>query len=459
MPRVALSMIVRNEGSTLRRCLDSVRGVAHEIVIADTGSTDDTPVIAREYGARLIQVPWEDDFARARNHALQEVQCEWILSLDADELLDPSAAPEIAAITAAPDAAGYLVAIRNYVLRLDDHVWDRPAMPNDSPLPEARAYPAYVDHENVRLFRRDPRIFFVGRVHESVGPQIEACGLALRRASFRIHHFGLAADAPTRARKNRLYRALGQRKVREMPRNAQAHLELGLVELENFDSPREALACFERACRLKPGFGVAWFFAGLAHFRLGQFRSALRCLHEAEKQGHATAFVEETIGDAHYNLGQFAESRQAYERALALAPSASLESKSGLASARAGSAEEGLQRVRGALEQRSDLPELHDRLIVLLAWLGRSSEAALAAEGKLRAVTAAPPGDFARAAHLWAGQGNWARATAVLHVGLQLYAGDPILTQSLGDLVDREGAGVNQLVTALDKTKVRTSRD
>ena len=58
--------------------------------------------------------------------------------------------------------AGYQVSIRNYVLSLEDRIWDRPAQPNDFRLPAAQAYPAYVDHENVRLFRRDPRIFFVG---------------------------------------------------------------------------------------------------------------------------------------------------------------------------------------------------------------------------------------------------------------------------------------------------------
>src|SRR5690606_28118797 len=127
-------------------------------------------------------------------------------------------------------------------------------------LPEAQPYSAYVEHENVRLFRRQPEIRFVGRVHESVGPSIEASGLALDRADLRIHHFGLAADPETRARKNRFYRDLGRKKVQEMPGNAQAHFELGLVELDNFHNDAEALRCFERACRLNPRLSVAWFF-------------------------------------------------------------------------------------------------------------------------------------------------------------------------------------------------------
>ena len=453
-------MIVRNESGTLRRCLESVRGVVDEIVIGDTGSTDGTSAIAREYGARIIDVPWDNDFSSARNRALAGVTSEWVLSLDADEVLDPAASAEFSALAATNDIAGYQVSIRNYVLSLEDRIWDRPAKPNDRPLPVSAAYPAYVDHENVRLFRRDPRVFFVGRVHESVGPQIEAAGLRLGRASFLIHHFGLAADAETRARKNRFYRELGKQKVLDMPENAQAHLELGLVELDNFGNLTEALHCFKRACQLNTRLGVAWFFAGLTHMRLGEDRDAIRCLQKAEQSGHATQAVAETTGDAQYNLGDFPASARAYKQATERPPeSVVLESKLGLALARAGSIEEGLRRICTAVRQRPGLGELHDRLILLLVWLERIPEAALAAENKLRSVQGAPGSDFVRSASLWAKQGDWARATAVLHVGLQLYPSDPLLNQSLADLASKEGSGVNQLVTNLKKSSAGPYQD
>jgi tetratricopeptide (TPR) repeat protein len=460
MPEVALSMIVRNEAQTLRRCLGSVRGTVTEMVIGDTGSTDGTPSIAREYGARVIEIPWDNDFAAARNLALAAVNSDWVLSLDADEMLDFSAGAAISALISAPAAAAYQVSIRNYVLSLEDRVWDRPAQPNDFRLPEARAYPGYVDHENVRLFRRQPEIFFVGRVHESVGPQVEALGLPIGRASFLIHHFGLTADAETRAHKNRFYRELGKRKVVDMPQNAQAHLELGLVELDNFGNLVEALVCFERACELNPRFGVAWFFAGLTQLRRGEHREAVRCLRKAEKCGHATPVVAETMGDSHYNLGEFAASVQAYRQALQRSPeSPLLESKLGLALGRTGATEEGLRKMRSAVQQRPDLADLHDRLILLLVWLERMPEAAVAAENKLRTMPGSSPSDFHRAASLWARQGDWARATAMLHVGLQLHAGDPLLNQALAELASREGSGVDQLVTALQNSTVRTFQD
>lgn len=90
--RLSVCMIVRNESANLRRSLASVRDVADEIVVVDTGSTDDTVAVARTFGARVAHVAWCDDFAAARNAALALATCPWILSLDADEELTPAGA-------------------------------------------------------------------------------------------------------------------------------------------------------------------------------------------------------------------------------------------------------------------------------------------------------------------------------------------------------------------------------
>jgi glycosyltransferase involved in cell wall biosynthesis len=450
MPKLALSMIVRDAASTLDACLKSAAGVVDEIVIADTGSNDSTPEIARSYGARVLQIPWENDFASARNQALAAVTAHWVLSLDADERLDPESARVIPTLLGAPPVAGYLVTIRNYVLSLEDRIWDRPATPNTSQWADAQSFPAYVEHENVRLFRRDARIQFVGRVHESVGPSIENSGLGLAHAPFLIHHFGLAADRETRARKNVFYRELGLQKILDMPDNPQAYLELGIVELDNFGNVSEALRHFERACELNPRLGVAWFFAGLAHSRLGVYRQAIRCLKTAQKQGHVTSFVAETIGDAHYNLGEFPQSVRAYKQAIqADRDSPLVESKLGLAILRAGGVEAGLEKILDAVRRQPEQPELHDRLILSFVWLERLAEAAAAAEDKLRRVRAPRPEDFRRAAGLWASLGEWKRSAAVLHVGSVIYPNNEVLKQALAELSANAGANVVEVIEKL----------
>src|ERR1700733_14329760 len=106
MPLLALSMIVRDAAATLRQCLESVRGIADEIVIGDTGSTDSTIEIAREFGARIIEVPWTNDFSAARNTVLAEVRSDWVLALDADEVLDLEAGRSLRELLGKSVAAG-----------------------------------------------------------------------------------------------------------------------------------------------------------------------------------------------------------------------------------------------------------------------------------------------------------------------------------------------------------------
>jgi hypothetical protein len=84
-PTLAACLIVKNEARHLAACLDTVAGFVDEIVVVDTGSTDDTVRIAQRRGARVVRAEWTDDFSAARNAALDVATADWILSVDADE--------------------------------------------------------------------------------------------------------------------------------------------------------------------------------------------------------------------------------------------------------------------------------------------------------------------------------------------------------------------------------------
>jgi tetratricopeptide (TPR) repeat protein len=86
---LSLCMIVKNEEAALPNCLSSVKDVVDEMVVVDTGSTDRTSDIAREFGARVYDFEWCNDFSAARNQSLKHVRGNWILVLDADEVLVP----------------------------------------------------------------------------------------------------------------------------------------------------------------------------------------------------------------------------------------------------------------------------------------------------------------------------------------------------------------------------------
>lgn len=87
-PFLSVCMIVKNEENVLRRCLDSIKGIADEIIIADTGSVDQTKDIALEYTDMVFDYIWVDDFSKARNFAASKASGEWIFVIDADEFVD-----------------------------------------------------------------------------------------------------------------------------------------------------------------------------------------------------------------------------------------------------------------------------------------------------------------------------------------------------------------------------------
>jgi len=438
MKSLALSMIVKDAARFLPQCLASVQSIAEEIVIADTGSTDTTVSIAESFGAKILRIPWKNDFAEARNSCLAQVRSEWVLSLDADEMLDESAASSLQLLISGNAPFAYQVAIRNFVSSLQDRIWDRPAIPNICSLPAGKPYPAFIDHENVRLFRNHPGIRFVGRVHESVGPSLIQHKLAIGKADFLIYHFGLALAPDERAAKNLFYRELGRQKLLEMPANAQAHLELGIVEMDNFANLEEALQLFSVACRLNPRLAAAWFFQGLVLHRLDRFTEALRCLRKSENLGHRTALVAETMGDALYNSASFSQAVLNYQTALQRDPvSPWLASKLGLALVRAGESAAGLRNLNSAIQKAPEVGELHDRLVLAHISGGNLSDAAEAMEAKLSSLIHPTAGDFLRAASLCSKLERLPRASQLIGLGLERFPDDKKLLMARSELLQR----------------------
>lgn len=88
MITISLCMIVKNEADVLRRCLESIVDLMDEIIIVDTGSTDNTKEVAAEFTDKIYDYVWQDDFAAARNFAFSKATMEYIYSADADELID-----------------------------------------------------------------------------------------------------------------------------------------------------------------------------------------------------------------------------------------------------------------------------------------------------------------------------------------------------------------------------------
>jgi tetratricopeptide (TPR) repeat protein len=216
-------MIVKDEERFLEDALRSVAGVVDEICIVDTGSTDRTREIALAAGARVLDVSWEDDFARARNAALAMARRRWIFVLDADERLAPGSREALVAIGRTRSSGrGKWISCRN----LTDDCKGSGAMSNAL----------------VRIFPNDDRIRYRNAIHEFVTIDGGECGLPADRTAIEIVHHGyLAAIVAERAKAERNLR-LSRRSAEREPSDPYHQYNLGMSSLLAGDRAGAVLA-------------------------------------------------------------------------------------------------------------------------------------------------------------------------------------------------------------------------
>lgn len=378
-------MIVKDGAAVLDRCLGSIAAFVDRMLIGDTGSTDRTVQIASSLGAEVIDIPWEGDFSRARNRLLKLCKSDWVLILDADEMVDEASGALIRKLIEAPGVHAYHNPRWNYMRDANARLGFQAARANPFLLGESRGYPAYVSLPTTRLFRSHPGIYYEGCVHETITRRLAALGLATANADFIVHHFGHAEDSDTeRQGKDALYHSLGERKLALNPEDAQALLEMGLAELEVTQRPHRALPHFERACRVSPDSPAAWLYSGMCLVRLNRLQEALERLARAERLGFRTGVLYLTIGDAHFQASQYREARAAYEQVGAAGYASPLSlAKMGACEVRLGKAKEGISRMQQAVKASPENRELYDMLAAAAVLCGDLSLAVETMQARL----------------------------------------------------------------------------
>ena len=235
-------MIAKNEEANLSRCLESVRGIAGEMIVVDTGSTDATPRIAAGFGARVVPFDFRFvDFSAARNAAIERASGRWILVLDADETLDSGSVARVESIVALNENAGYFLERWNHSADSD------------------RPFTDYV----VRFFSNRPNFRYRGRVHETIDASILAEGGRLHQTAIRIDHT-FSADPEARRRRNRWYIQILQEEIAADPSDS-SRLDFLAAEYHQLEMFDEATEIAERIVLARPRDARAHLFAGLYH--------------------------------------------------------------------------------------------------------------------------------------------------------------------------------------------------
>ncbi|MBN1850773.1 MAG: glycosyltransferase [Deltaproteobacteria bacterium] len=247
-PTISAIMIVRDEETNLARCLSSIRDQVDEIIIVDTGSTDATMDIAKKYGAKIFEHPWENDFSKHRNQSVGYANSDWLFQIDADEELilgDGSTLRET--VKACDDVDAILITLESR--------WENGLQSI---------------HNTIRIFRNLPHIRYKGRVHNEV--------VGVRTGKYvplRLFHYGYDVDEATFERKfHRTVNILLQ-DVKDDPKNPRAHHYLGISYLsknmydEAIQSAETAISLCRDQGNLSDLYSGSYYVASVAHMRQG----------------------------------------------------------------------------------------------------------------------------------------------------------------------------------------------
>ncbi len=321
--RLSLCMIVRDEEEMLPRCLAAVSGAVDELVIVDTGSSDATIEIAYSHGARVIEHEWTGSFAEARNVSFDAAGGDWLMYLDADEVLAREDAELLRSLTGRTWREAFYLSETNYTGDLDEGT--------------------AVTHNALRVFRNRPEYRFEGRVHEQIAHRLPGyLPERIEATDVRIEHYGYLGVVRDSREKSRRNIELLRLQQAESPPGPFLHYNLGseyvaagdraaalreferswelLEELPDRDShryapallsrlvkalrvcgrPRDALARAEEGLRRFRGFTDLVLEQALAAIALGQEEKAIELCERCIEMGEPPRRFTATIGSGSY---------------------------------------------------------------------------------------------------------------------------------------------------------------
>ena len=328
--KISLCMIVKNEEINLARCLRTITGVVDEVIVVDTGSTDQTKQVAEKAGAIVLSHTWHDDFSAARNASLDVATGDWILFLDADEALEPGT--DQALLQAAKEEnEGYFVKIINLIGE-EGSIETSPDLV-------------------FRMFRNKPNYRFRGAIHEQI---VDVILEKNSQAKFQIaeqvviRHYGyLNQQILEKDKKNRNLTIL-QKELEISPDNQILHYHYGielyrndlfaeaaeeLIKVANNTDPstvyfpkllryivlahygtqqyHKALEAITLGLQFFPNYADLHYYGGLIHMEqknyAGAFEWFQRALSMPEQPAYYAPFSGSRGFRAHYQIAQLAE--------------------------------------------------------------------------------------------------------------------------------------------------------
>jgi len=337
---ISLCMIIKDEEQNIRRCLSSVADVVDEIIVVDTGSSDNTCQIAREFGAKIQSFCWNENFSDARNASLELASGDWILFLDADEELAKESKEALRNLVTDDSVEGYFIKVINYI---GNEGW-------------IETCPDLI----FRLFRNRRDYRFRGAIHEQIADVIleknNTAAYKIAEEIVVVHYGYLDRQINEKNKKERNLKII-ERELAQKPENkllryhygvelfraeryAEAARELTraangidpntiylpkllryiVMSHQSAGQPDRALAIVQLGLQYFPNYADLYYYAGLLYLELRQYANASDSFQKAvsmpEQPAQYASFAGVRGFRSFYYLGQIAETFLKYEDAI-----------------------------------------------------------------------------------------------------------------------------------------------
>lgn len=299
---ISLCMISKNEEAQIGRCINSALPFVDQVIVVDTGSTDNTVSIAKELGTEVYSIDWQDDFSHARNESLKYATGKWVLFLDCDEELDGTTAQLLKNTLQESEYEGYWLNIVNIFN----------SQPNSSFL-------------GFRLFKNSPVYHFECPVHEQVLPSVVKHSSAdkIGQLNVTIYHYGYDTDEASAKLKTERNLSLLNKSLDKYGEYGFVYFYLG-VEYQKLGDYQRALDYYATSLEktnLKESYAPAMVRSMVyCTMNLKQYDKGLSLVEKFEKLYPDYTDLVFLKGVLYFNQGQLTGSLDCMNKCLAMGP-------------------------------------------------------------------------------------------------------------------------------------------
>lgn len=305
-------MITKNEEKYLEQCLNSVKNIIDEIVIVDTGSTDNTKNVAKKYKAKIFDFKWADDFSTARNESLKHATKDWILVMDADEIIEKKDLEKIknSIENAEENVAGFSLEQRSYI-----NNYFEGAIKNDSDFDRVKDYPFYIPHFLVRLFRNRLGLNFKHKIHELVEDSIIEKNLKYKKIDVVLHHFGSLKEEKIINEKTEQYSKIILKQLEENPGSARYNYQVARLYLGRNDFSK-ALQYFEKVAKIDKNYKLVFSEIAKIYLQMNDKNRAIEYFKKSIKHNLDNPSPANNLAVVYMSIGKFEQAKNILEEQL-----------------------------------------------------------------------------------------------------------------------------------------------